>query len=224
MFRVALTMTREMYFQTRFVQDAQREVLWRTLYRWYFARLIAPTDCVLELGAGYCYFINEVLAKRKIAIDSWNEFVNYLNPGIESRVSDVTDLSFLESSSVNFVFASNLFEHISQEDFASVLLQLKNILARDGTINILQPNYYYSYREYFDDYTHRTVYTHTSISDFLRAHGYEVIDCHPRFLPLTVKSRLPVSPVLIRLYLSLPWKPLGKQMFIRARVNKAGAI
>src|SRR5262249_6644536 len=57
MFRVALTMTREIYFQTRFVQDAQREVLWRTLYNCYFARLIAPTDCVLELGAGYCYFI-----------------------------------------------------------------------------------------------------------------------------------------------------------------------
>ena len=152
-------------------------------------------------------------------MDSWDHFVNYLHPGIESRVCDVTDLSFLEASSVNFVFASNLFEHISQDDFASVLRQLKSALAHNGTLNILQPNYYYSYREYFDDYTHRTVYTHTSIVDFLEAHGYEVIDCRPRFLPLTVKSRLPVSPVLIRLYLSFPWKPLGKQMLIRARLK-----
>ena len=51
-------------------------------------------------------------------MDSWDHFVNYLHPGIESRVCDVTDLSFLEASSVNFVFASNLFEHISQDDFA----------------------------------------------------------------------------------------------------------
>jgi hypothetical protein len=115
------------------------------------------------------------------------------------------------------VFASNLFEHISQEDLASVLHQLQPALAENGTINILQPNYYYAYREYFDDYTHRTVYSHISMCDFLEAHGYRVIECRPRFLPLTVKSRLPVSPLLIQLYLSLPWKPMGKQMFIRAQ-------
>jgi len=211
-------MSPETYFQTRFVPDAKREVLWRTLYRYYFANLIAPTDCVLELGAGYCHFINEVVAQRRLALDSWAGFIDHLESGIEGRIAEVTNLSFLQDSSVNFVFASNLFEHLSQDDFASVLKQLKGALAPGGTLNILQPNYYYSYREYFDDYTHRTVYTHTSICDFLEAHGYQVIDCHPRFLPLTVKSRLPVLPVLIRLYLSLPWKPLAKQMFIRAKL------
>ena len=212
-------MTREMYFQTRFVQDSQREVLWQAHCRYYFNRLIAPDDCVLELGAGYGCFINEVVAKRRIAADSWEGFPKHLVPGVESHVGDVTDLSFLQPSSVNFVFASNLFEHVGQDAFSSVLKQLKRALASDGTLNILQPNYYYAYREYFDDYTHRTVYTHKSICDFLEAHGYEVIECRPRFLPLTVKSRLPVSPMLIRLYLALPWKPLGKQMFIRARVK-----
>jgi hypothetical protein len=220
MFRLAITMSQETYFQTRFAPDAQREVLWRTLYRYYFTHLIAPTDSVLELGAGYGCFINEVMARRRIAVDLWDDFVHCLQPGIESHVGEVTDLSFLEPSSVNFVFASNLFEHISQDDFSSVLNQLKSALAPNGTLNILQPNYYYAYREYFDDYTHRTVYTHTSISDFLGAHGFEVIDCRPRFLPLTVKSRLPVSPALIRLYLAFPWKPLGKQMFIRARLKR----
>jgi SAM-dependent methyltransferase len=208
-----------MYFQTRLVQDAQREVLWQTLYRYYFSHLISPEDCVLELGAGYGCFINEVVARRRIAIDSWEGFPKHLVSGVEGHVGDVTDLTFLQPSSVNFVFASNLFEHVSQEAFASVLHQLKSVLARDGTLTILQPNYYYAYREYFDDYTHRTVYTHTSICDFLEAHGYEVIECRPRFLPLTVKSRLPVSPLLIRLYLALPWKPLGKQMLIRTRVK-----
>jgi hypothetical protein len=61
------------------------------------------------------------------------------------------------------------------------------------------------------------VYTHTSLTDFLEAHGYDVIECHPRFLPLTIKSRVPVWRLFIRLYLSSPWKPLGKQMFLRAR-------
>jgi SAM-dependent methyltransferase len=208
------------YFQTRLAYDPRREVLWRALYRYYFSHLIADTDRVLELGAGYGHFINQVAAKKTIALDTWHGFVDYLRPGIEAQVGDVTDLSFLSSSSVDFAFASNLFEHVSQDDFASVLHQLKRVLAPDGTINILQPNYYYSYRDYFDDYTHRTIYTHTSICDFLEAHGFRVIECKPRFLPLTVKSRLPILPFLIRCYLFSPWKPLGKQMFVRAVHNE----
>lgn len=204
------------YFQTRFVHDPRRETLWRTLYQYHFSRLISPEDCVLELGAGYGHFINQVRAKKRIALDQWDEFPEYVQPDVECHVGQVTELSFLERGSVNFAFASNLFEHISQEDFAAVLAQLRNALADGGTLNILQPNYYYAYREYFDDYTHRSVYTHTSICDFLEANGYRVMECRPRFLPLTVKSRLPVSAALIRLYLALPWKPMGKQMLIRA--------
>lgn len=207
----------QLYFKTRFAYDARREVMWRTLYRHYFMRMISADDCVLELGAGYGHFINQVNARRRIAIDQWPGFVDYLQSGVEGAVCSVTDLSFLASASVNFAFASNLFEHLGQEDFGSVLSQLKRVLVPGGTLNILQPNYYFAYREYFDDYTHRTVYSHTSICDLLEAQGYEVLNCQPRFLPLTIKSRLPVSPLLIRLYLALPWKPMGKQMFIRAR-------
>src|ERR1700735_5083492 len=110
----------EGYFQTRLAPNPSRGVLWRTLCRHHFSRLIAVTDCVLELGAGYGDFINEVEARRKIAVDAWDGFTHYLRPEVESRVGDVADLSFISSASVNFAFASNLFEHITQEDFASV--------------------------------------------------------------------------------------------------------
>lgn len=210
-------MADDAYFQTRFASNERREVLWRTLCRYYFSHLISPEDCVLELGAGYGFFINGVKARRRFALDAWPGFLEHLDSGVEGRVGDVTDLAFLPPSSVNFVFASNLFEHVSQDQLASVLGQLQRAMTPDGTLNILQPNYYYCYREYFDDYTHRTVYTHTSLTDFLEAHQFEVIECHPRFLPLTLTGGLPVSPVLIRMYLSSPWKPLGKQMFLRAR-------
>jgi SAM-dependent methyltransferase len=207
----------EPYFRTRFSPDARRKSLWSTLYSHYFAKLISPNDCVLELGAGYGYFINQVQARRRIAVDIWQDFARHLSPGIEARTGSVVDLSFLRDSEVDFVFASNLFEHISQQDFAAVLKQLKRALTPKGTLNILQPNYYYAYREYFDDYTHQTVYTHVSICDFLQANGYEIVECKRRFLPLTIKSRLPVAPLLIRLYLGSPLKPLGKQMLVRAR-------
>src|ERR1700736_3397137 len=116
-------MSGQEYFQTRFVPDQRRDVLWRTLCSHHFSRLVSANDCVLELGAGYGNFINNIAAKRRIELDAWQGFVDHLQPGIESRPGNVADLSFLEPSSVNFSFASNLFEHLSQEDFACVLQQ-----------------------------------------------------------------------------------------------------
>ena len=98
-----------------------------------------------------------------------------------------------------------------------MLKALKGKLTSDGVLTILQPNYAYAYREYFDDYTHISVWSHISLADFLGANGFEIAEQHPRFLPLTIKSRLPVSPILIRAYLMSPIKPMGKQMLFVAR-------
>jgi len=210
------------YHHTRFEYDPRREILWRSLFDFYFNRWIRADDCVLELGAGYCHFINNVRGRRRIALDMWPEMPTFLNPDVESHVGSATDLSFLQNGCVDFVFASNLFEHITQNEFSDVLHQLKIKLSSRGLLCLLQPNYRYAYREYFDDYTHITVYSHLTMCDFLRSRGYEIVECKPRFMPLTVKSRFKISPSLIWLYLKLPLKPLAKQMLIVARPPKTG--
>lgn len=205
------------YHASRLTHDPKRAIVWGALWRYYFRDLIPPESCVLDMGSGYGDFINSVVARRRIALDAWPEFPRYLAPGVEAQVGSVTELGFLGDGSVDFAFASNLFEHLSQADFAAVLDQLRRKLSASGTLTLLQPNYRYAYREYFDDYTHVTVYSHVSLADFLTANGWDVLEVRPRFLPLTVKSRLPVSPALIRAYLRSPVRPMGKQMLLRAR-------
>ena len=195
-------------------------MLWQTLYKSYFSRLIRPDDHVLELGAGYADFINSVQCARRTAIDQFPLLPQYVGPGVTPVIGSVTDLGFLADASVNFAFASNLFEHLSKEEFAAVLAQLREKLKPGGTLNILQPNYRLAFKEYFDDYTHVSVYSDVSLCDFLAANGFTVIECKPGFLPLTIKSRLPVSPLLIQLYVASPWKPLAKQMLVRARPHE----
>lgn len=206
------------YFQTRFVRDPRREILWRTLCKHYFSKLIRSEDHVLELGAGYGYFINNVCCRRKSAVDLWEGLADSVAPGVTAKIGPATDLSFLEDHSVDFAFASNLFEHIPIPDLVKVLRELRRVLKSSGTLNLVQPNYRKCWREYFDDYTHVTVFSDISLRDFLEANGFIVIECRPGFLPLTIKSRIPVSPLGIRLYLRSPWKPMGKQMLVRARV------
>lgn len=205
------------YHDSRLKRDARRDTVWKALWRYYFSKIVPADGCVLDLGCGYGEFINNVDARRRIGLDLWDGISRHLEPGVEAIVSSVTDLDQVDDGSVDFAFASNLFEHVTQADFAAVLKALRGKLAPGGTLNILQPNYRYAYREYFDDYTHVTVYSHVSLADFLTANDYEVIEVRQRFLPLTVKSKMPVWPPLIGLYLHSPFKPLGKQMFVRAR-------
>lgn len=208
------------YHVTRFAKEPRRDGVWRALWRHHFSRVVSPSDCVLDVGAGWGSFINQVVARRRIALDAWEGLPAQVAPGVEAVVAPLTKLDFLEEGSVDFAFASNVFEHVSQADFAAFLGQLRRKLSATGTLNIVQPNYRYCYREYFDDFTHTTVYSHVTLCDFLEAQGWEILECQPRFLPLTVKSRLPAWSFLIWLYLHSPLKPLGKQMLVRARPGR----
>jgi SAM-dependent methyltransferase len=196
-------------------------VVWETLWQHYFRPQIGPDACVLDLGCGYGDFINAVAARRRIAVDAWPGMRDHLDPGVEAHVGSVEDLEFLADGSVDFALASNLFEHLRHDQLTSLLAQLARKLTASGSITLIQPNYRYAYREYFDDYTHISVFSHVSLADFLQVNGYDVIDMIPRFLPLTVKSRMPVSPLLIRAYLASPLRPFGKQMLLRARPRSA---
>ena len=204
------------YHATRLPVDARRDVVWGALWRYHFAAQIGAGDCVLDLGAGYGSFINAVAARRRIAVDAWPGFVMHLAPGVEGVVTSVTALDELDDGSVDFVMASNLFEHLTQADLALTLDGLAPKMSGRGTMTIIQPNYRYAYREYFDDFDHKTAWSHISLPDFLTAQGWVVDEVRPRFMPLTVKSRLPVSASLVRLWLASPWKPGGAQMLIRA--------
>jgi len=208
------------YHGSRLIADKRRDVLWESLWRYRFSAMVRPDDCVLDLGAGHCSFINSVVARRRIAIDLWDGFPAHLAPGVEYRVGSITDLEFLDDAAIDFAFASNLFEHLTQEDFSTVLDGLRRKLSAKGTLTIVQPNYRYAFREYFDDFDHKSVYSHVSLADYLAANGYEVFRVEPRFMPLTVKSRLPVKPFLIRAWLASPVKPMGKQMLVRARPRR----
>ena len=207
------------YHDTRFSHDDRRQLLWRTLCRSYFQRFVKAGDVVLDLGCGYGDFINHIRCARKFAVDQWPGAADYVGRDVQLQIGSILDLRAIQARSIDFVFASNVFEHLPQAEFADCLSEVKRVLRDGGTLNILQPNYRFCSNEYFDDYTHVSVYSDRSLCDFLRAQGLRILDCKARFLPLTIKSRLPVSPLLIRSYLASPIKPLAKQMFIRAAVS-----
>jgi len=207
-------MSDDVYHSTRFTPDPRRRVLWQTLTACEFQKQIPPDGTVLELGAGYGDFINSVKARRRIAVDVWPGMLSHLDPGVEGLVTSITQLDGVADNSVDYVFSSNCFEHVSQIDLVNCLSQLRRKMKPDAMLTIVQPNFKYCAREYFDDYTHVSIYTDKGLGDLLAANGFKIVRCVPRFMPFTIKGSLPVHPLLIRLYLMIPFKPLAKQMLI----------
>lgn len=89
-----------------------------------------------------------------------------------------------------------------------------------GKLIIMSPNFRYSYKSYFEDYTHKTILTDRSLKDIVVGSGFTITKFIPKFLPFSVASILPVSPLLIKLYLLSPIKPFAGQMLCIATKQK----
>jgi SAM-dependent methyltransferase len=203
------------YYESRFVFDRKRETVWRELCR-FLQRYVPEDGTVLDLGAGYCDFINNIRAKGKIAVDINKDFAKHAVRGVRCKVGSVERMGFLKKGSIDAVFASNLLEHLNAAQLRRTIKEVRRVLRKKGKVILIQPNYRLAHREYFDDYTHVSVFSDVSIKDFLKAHGFSIVKCVPRFLPFSMKSRLPKAGFLVNIYLRLPVRPFAKQMLVVA--------
>lgn len=206
------------YHAVHLPEDPARETVWRVIAE-YLRTWISPDDHVLEIGAGYCQWINAVAAARRVAIDNWPGFSQFADAGVEPRVMDAAiGLPSLGAGQFDVALASNVLEHFEPDVAASIVGDVAAILKPHGRFIIVQPNFRYAYRHYFDDYTHRSVFTHVSLANLLRARGFAIEACEPRFLPYSMRgTRLPIRPWIVRAYLRSPIKPAAGQMLIVAR-------
>jgi predicted SAM-dependent methyltransferase len=67
------------------------------------------------------------------------------------------------SGQLDVVFTSNLLEHVSRAEVRKTLTEIRRVLKPGGRLLLIQPDYRYCAREYFDDYTHQMVFSHVSI-------------------------------------------------------------
>jgi SAM-dependent methyltransferase len=209
------------YYKSRYTWDKDRILVWKEIVR-YLKKFISSDSTVVDLGAGYCDFINNIDAKEKYAIDSSPELKNFVGSKIRSLVTFCWDLSYIKDSSIDIIHASNLLEHLSDEELQKTINEIKRILKSEGMLIVMQPNYKYSAKKYFDDPTHKKIFTDEILQDFLISNGFNIIQKKVKFLPLSIKSRphfIPIFPLLVRAYIYSPWKPFAGQMLFIAKKN-----
>lgn len=188
----------------------------------FFQRFIGLESSILEIGSGWGEFINQISAENKYSVDIDVSFRQYLDKDINFSVQDVRSLAF-KSAVFNHVFASNVFEHLENKpDVKDALREIKRVLKRSGSLIIMQPNFKYCSKEYFDFSDHYTAWTDRSMKELLLQEGFRILYSAERFLPFSTKQKYPKYAFLVSLYLGIPllWKIFGQQFLIVARKNE----
>jgi SAM-dependent methyltransferase len=205
------------YHAVHLTEDPVRRIVWEAVAR-HLAAYVPPEAAVLEVGAGYCDWINHVRAARRVAVDIWPELPAFAAPGVEPVVLDVSrDLRSLGPASFDVVLASNVLEHFPPAAAAAVVGGVADVLRGGGRFVVVQPNFRYAWRQYFDDYTHQSIFTDVSLPALLRAHGFRILEVRPKFLPYSMRgARVPITSFLVHAYLRSPFKPMAGQMLVVA--------
>lgn len=207
-------------YKTRFRdQGVYRQRVWSILTK-YFSRWIPSNSVVLDLGCGYCEFINQVQCAAKFGMD--------LNPEARKRAS--ADVQILEqdcskpwsvpSASLTTVFTSNFLEHLSTKAHVEETLMHAHTALRDGGYLIaMGPNVRLVPGAYWDFFDHYVALTDRSMKEILTKCGFELELCLAKFLPYSMSQGRTYPLWMLRAYLAMPavWPLFGRQFLVVAR-------
>lgn len=212
-------------YRTRFTDNAQKRKndIWKVLCKEFFQKYVKNSDRVLDIGAGYCEFINNIVCAKKVAIDINPDIFKYAASDVEIHHDSCFNMQSQDDSSCDVIFLSNFLEHLkSKENVLSTLKECFRILKKDGRIIILQPNIRLIGGAYWDFFDHYTPLTEKSLQEALEIVNFKILKNISYFLPYTTKSVLPQHPFLVSLYLKFPpiWRILGKQCLLVATPQK----
>ena len=200
------------------VSREKKITAWTVISSFVYRKMNQPVK-ILEPGAGQCEFINSVPSAEKWAVDMDDSILNYAGKNVKTIIGKVLDVD-LPKEYFDGIFVSNFLEHLdNQLQVAEFLEKMNQLMKKGGVVVVLGPNFKYCYKNYFDFADHNVILTELSVCEHLFGAGFEIVECRPKFLPISFRSRFPVSSFLIKMYLQMPffWNFFGKQFLIVAK-------
>ena len=197
----------ERLYKVRFSngEECKKDQIWIEICRFLKKYLNDDYKIVVEVGGGYCEFINhfETLAD-KFVLDANPLLDKYVSKGITPYVAEIEDLAkYFDVGTVSLFFMSNFLEHITKAQISQLLEDIFELLEMGGCVCILTPNIRYVGNRYWDFFDHITPITERALIEEAEAIGYKTELCIKKFIPFTTKSVLPQTKWIVRLYLAL---------------------
>lgn len=209
-------------YQLRFSEQERekRNLLWKNLCKNFLQRFIRKSDVVLDVGAGYCEFINNISCKKKIVVDINPDVREFAHKNVEIVVDTISHVPSKLQGTIDVVFMSNFLEHLNSKDEVIEVLQKVNALLKiGGKVLIMQPNISLVKERYWDFIDHKTPLNEISLKEALTLCNFDVKVCVKRFLPYSTKEgSLRNFDFLLGVYLKIPsiLRPFAGQSFVLA--------
>jgi SAM-dependent methyltransferase len=195
-------------------ERSAKEAVWREIGRFLQRRYIPAASKVMDVATDTGYFIRNINAAERWATDLRDTSAS-MPEGVRFLQADGLALAEVAPTDYfDIVFMSNYLEHLDSAE--SVIEQLRvahRLLRVGGHVIVLQPNIKLVGNAYWDFIDHRVPLTEESLVEAATFAGFETSEVIGRFLPYSVKGRLPAHRLLVRAYLgfSPAWRLFGKQ-------------
>lgn len=210
----------QLQYRQRFSQAKDyRAALWGVLCREFFQRYIDRGSALLDLGCGWGEFSNNIVARKKYAMDMNPDAALWLNDDVELLLQDCSQPWPLASGSLDVVFTSNFLEHLpGKSHVESTIAEVKRCLKPGGVFIAIGPNVRLVPGEYWDFWDHHVHISDRSLAELLTMNGFNVAERHAAFLPYTMSDGNHPSLLLVKLYLRMrfAWSLFGKQFLVVA--------
>ncbi|GHT45880.1 hypothetical protein AGMMS49965_23130 [Bacteroidia bacterium] len=103
-------------FESQKVLDRKQKI-WQVLCKHFFQKHIPTDGVVLDIAAGYCEFINNIEAKKKIAFDLNPDVKRFANKDVQVFNESFFDMTkHLRGAQADIIFASNILEHLDSKE------------------------------------------------------------------------------------------------------------
>jgi SAM-dependent methyltransferase len=131
---------------------------------------------VLDVGCGRGEFLRGFvrcgLLGSGVDQSSIAEAICPLPTQIQTADLESEPLPFLDDT-FDVVFSKSVIEHFYYPE--KLVLEMKRVLRPGGIVITMCPDWEANYRIFFEDYTHRTPFTTTSLRDIQLIHGFEEV-------------------------------------------------
>ena len=193
--------------------------VWHALSR-YRSRWIRKDSVVLDLGCGWCEFINSANCRVKYGMDLNPDAKSYANQDVIVLEQDCSAAWDVTSESLDVVFTSNFLEHLpAKSSLEATLREAFRALKPEGRFIAMGPNIKHVAGAYWDFFDHYLALTELSLGEVPGKCGFQIEAQPAQFLPYTM-SHGRQSPVwMLRLHLTMPflWRLAGGQFLVIAR-------
>lgn len=167
--------------------------------------------CVLDLACGTGSFksVFESFKYKYTGVDIDNN--DMLNNIYQCDIAS-SELPF-EDQSYDLIFFKMGIEHLTISEISNCLAEALRVLKPNGNLVVITPDWKWTYKTFYEEYTHQTPFTESSLKSALQMANFDIKICST-IIQLPIVWSLPFVKIFMNL-LSLLYPIFPKNKFVK---------